>query len=127
MGRPPCPTEEQEMLTLAEYLDARGDLLWCHVPNERHAKPQYLHKLRRLGVKKGVPDVLILEPMRTIPGVAIELKRRRGGKESPEQRAWIQDLRDRGWVAYCCYGADQAINVVELCYGKPGTQHAHRP
>jgi len=121
MGRPPCPTEEQEMLTLAEYLDARGDLLWCHVPNERHAKPQYLHKLRRLGVKKGVPDALIFTQTRDgFVGTAIELKRQYGGAVTPEQKQWRLALAAQGWCTEVRRGADEAIELIERRYGKPG-------
>jgi hypothetical protein len=63
--------EEALQRAVAEYLDLRG-LLWCHVPNERppggksdHAKSMAAaqrKRLKGLGVKPGVPDVMIYEP-----------------------------------------------------------------
>ena len=57
------PTEREEQVKLAKYLDSLG-LLWCHVPNEGHGgygKGAQIKgaRLRAEGLKSGVPDVLI--------------------------------------------------------------------
>lgn len=95
------------MRVLAQWLDW-AKLDWCHVPNEqRH---------RRTGVKSGVPDVLIFTRPPMVPqarGVAIELKRRKGGKTSPEQFVWQQRLTDDGWLVSVCLGADEAIGWLQ--------------
>jgi hypothetical protein len=108
------PKEEQEQEALAEWLDYKR-ILWTHVPNEGRRKPQYNAKLKRLGLKKGVPDILIFDPPRKgegFVGVAIELKRKKGGRVSPEQEGWLEALKEVGWYATVCNGADEAINIL---------------
>lgn len=116
------PTEESEQRTLAQWLDLHG-ITWFHVPNERGTRKRYeMGILWALGVKPGVPDVIILDrpPRRPdVRGVAIELKRRKGGRLSTYQRWWLDRLRELGWIAERCDGADDAIRLLEsLGYGK---------
>jgi len=105
-------SEEIEQEMLAYWLDAIG-VDWCHPANETHAKPQYLRKRARLGVKAGVPDVLIFSPAPRAPrahGVAIELKSEaRTARVSEAQSGWIARLRADGWLAEVCKGAPAAI------------------
>jgi hypothetical protein len=117
MKKPNSPTEAQEMAVLADYLDACG-FLWCHVPNERKCSPRAGARLKRLGVKAGVPDVLIFDlpphmDRRECAGIAIELKRERGGALSDAQRQWLEELRKRRWIAEVCHGAQEAFELLQ--------------
>ena len=103
------PTEYQEQVKLAEYLDLQG-YLWCHVPNGGNRNAITGAKLKRQGVKKGVPDVLIFEPE---GGIAIELKRKKGGRLRQSQIEWLQRLKSSGWKIKVAYGADDAIDYLE--------------
>lgn len=54
-------------------------------------------------------------------GVAIELKRARGAPSnvSEHQRAWVDALAKRGWLVVICYGASEAIALLEsLGFGR---------
>lgn len=118
--------EEVQQRKLAQYLDAIPGLLWCHVGNERANKTQR-QVLSGLGVKAGVPDVLIFDRVlrwsnsddTLCSGIALELKPPRGprggkpGNVSGPQQRWILELRKRGWLARVCYGADEAIDWLE--------------
>jgi hypothetical protein len=111
------PLEESEQKAVAEYLDYTR-LIWCHVPNERKAKPQYMAKLKTLGVKSGVPDILIFTPP---PdgwhyGLAIELKRAKGGVISEAQATWGRRLSECGWYWQVCAGASEAIAKIKEVY-----------
>lgn len=125
----PAPTEAAEQRVLAAYLDALG-LDWAAVPNSGYRGA--LHRdasmaarmgaqLKAEGVKAGVPDVLVFSPppgLRGIVGVAVELKRQRGGRVTPEQAHWLERLRLHGWEAFVAHGADEAIKrLQELGYG----------
>lgn len=123
----PVPTEDEEQSVVRAYLDRIG-ILWCHVPNaagivggekdgRRIAK---LVKLRDMGQKKGVPDILIFERPTTglrahdrIPGAVIEMKRRKGGRLSPEQKEWLAHFERVGWLTAVCRGADEAITQLQ--------------
>lgn len=106
--RPKYPTESQEMQVLAQYLDTKG-YLWCHVPNEGRRSPRNGARLKREGVKRGVPDVLIFAPKQ----IAIELKRVKGKPATDEQTAWLYQLSKAGWKTFVANGANEAIAFVK--------------
>jgi len=80
-------------------------------------------KMRAEGKQKGYPDIIIDMPNKYYHGLRIELKRARKQlktklsiahtKVSPEQEKWIEKLREQGYHALVCYGAKEAIEVVE--------------
>lgn len=108
----PCPTEAAEQMALSRWLDLKR-LLWCHVPNSGQHKVQYRAAMARQGLKRGVPDLLIFTPPPRVPGcrgVAIELKRLRGGTVSDSQRYWIEQLQAADWQARVCKGAQAAVD-----------------
>lgn len=114
------PTEEQEQLALVQWLELH-EIKYTHVPNEGKHKVQYRAKQKRMGVKPGVPDILIFDRPPLYPenvGVAIELKRQKGGRVTPEQTTWLEDLKTRGWAVAVCRGAMEAIRFLqELGFG----------
>ena len=65
-------------------------------------------RMRREGVKRGVPDLLLPIPRRGYYGLFIELKTAKG-RIQPEQAAWLQALAGQGYRAEVCRGADEAI------------------
>ena len=108
------PLEEEEQKVIAEYLDYTvGGRNWCHVPNEGKHKPQYRAKQQRLGLKSGVPDILIFKAPEEYNGVAIEMKRQKGGRVSENQKNWLQSLKENGWLTTVAKGADEAINFLK--------------
>jgi hypothetical protein len=120
----PMPTEAQEQEVLVMWLQLHG-ILHHHSPNEGKHAVQYRVKQQRLGVSKGFPDLLIFDSPKMdcyhgpCMGIAIELKRRKGGRTSAEQKAWLNDLEQRGWLARVCNGADEAIAWLrELGFGR---------
>jgi hypothetical protein len=104
------PTEQQEKIALARMLDRAG-LLWCHVPNGEKRNLVTGKLLKEMGVKKGVPDILIFDPTPTLPfcGVAIELKVQSGGHLSEEQRFWGAALQERRWFHITAKGWLEAV------------------
>lgn len=115
------PLEENEQLALVEWLRLHN-IAFAHVPNEGMHKVQYRKKQKALGVQAGMPDLLIFDHPPANPdkiGVAIELKRRKGGQISARQKRWLKILSDRGWVAMVCNGAGEAIDALDvLGYGR---------
>ena len=105
-------TEAQEQARLAAFLHGRG-WLFTATANGVLTSPAQWRTLARSGVSPGVPDVLIFEPLAGHVGVAIELKRVKGGKVSPEQARWLEWLRARGWCAFVARGADEAMARLE--------------
>jgi hypothetical protein len=104
-------TEDQDQQALAELLDGLR-LIWNHCPNGGSRNVIEAAKLKRMGVKAGYPDVTIYNPPpcdRNAKGAVIELKRKSGGRISPEQLNWIDCLSKLGWKTAICCGIDDAI------------------
>lgn len=109
----PRSGETAEHIKLASFLDAVG-AHWCHVPNGGSRNVVEATKLKRMGVKPGVPDILIFDRPPLQPeacGIAIELKAIRG-KLREAQTFWLNGLRERGWLAYVCYSAQEAKELL---------------
>jgi len=64
-------------------------------------------KAKKEGVSSGVPDLYI-------PAwkVWVEMKRRKGGKLSPEQKEWIEYLRSIGDTAIIGNGWEDAMEKI---------------
>lgn len=112
----PCPDETTEEELLCDYCDLHGWQHW-HVPQETFTTSwKQKMKNKRQGVKAGVSDHWIVLP--TNRGkhllVAIELKRKRGNTPTNEQIEFLESLdRVDNVVPVCCYGADEAIEMLE--------------
>lgn len=118
MTRIAVPTEHEEQTALMDwiYLTSRKypelNLLY-HVPNEGKRSPAAAMKLLAEGLKKGVPDNFLPVARGGYHGLYIELKRVKGGKLSPEQRQWLDDLNAQGYLAVECKGWEAAAKVIE--------------
>lgn len=110
---------------VAQYLDARR-ALWFHAFNEGKRPAWIGAYLKKIGLRKGVPDLLIFEQwqdfnpatgrfnsLKTGHGIAIEMKRVGGAKPSAEQVAWLGRLTRRGWITAVCFGAQPAIDLLQ--------------
>jgi len=104
-------TEQSEQQILVDYLRLRKLLFTATLGGVRLTIGQAV-KIKRQGYSNGVPDILIFEASNGYHGLAIEMKKEKGGAVRPEQKEWIQALNDRGYKAVVCKGAGQAIDEV---------------
>lgn len=107
--RGPCPKEDIEQIKSADWLSY--NMPWVnafHVPNETMAKAHYGEKRRRMGVKGGVSDWVILTPGFYHPFAVPEMKRldRTKSKISTEQRIFLNHAHSDGGFSFVCYGVD---------------------
>jgi hypothetical protein len=102
--------EDHEQSVVVDWLDAHG-VLYCAVPNGGNRSAITGARLKRLGAKRGVPDILIFERVEYSAGVALELKKRGATWSSvtKEQRWWLAELNRCGWICGWAAGADEAI------------------
>jgi len=92
--------------------------MMIHVPNGGKRGAAEAAKFKKLGVKKGFPDYVFFYPSGKFPGLIIEMKKsmEHGGSKavvSAEQKEWIMNLRERGYAAYICEGADEALDTLK--------------
>jgi ribosomal protein L30/L7E len=74
------------------------------------------NKLRAMGKRPGVSDLVVLLP--GAKAVFVEMKRRDGGSgESFEQAAWREEITALGFDAYVCKGFIEAVAVIEAAEG----------
>lgn len=103
-------SEDQEQAEVIRWANARpwGQYL-LHIANETIGGRNRVLRNVALGVRKGVPDLLLPIPMHGFHGLWIEMKRADGGTPSKAQVAWITALNQMGHKAVLCHGAREAI------------------
>lgn len=106
--------EQQTIMQWADFSSGRYpelELLY-HIPNEGKRSKATAGRLKAEGLKKGVPDLCLPVARGGYHGLYIELKAI-GGRPTHEQVGWIGNLRQQGYHAEICAGADRAIRVIE--------------
>ena len=113
------PTEAQEQAALMQWLAYAEircpELRLCHaIPNGGSRNPIEAKHLKEQGVKAGIPDLFLPCARGGWHGLYIEMKRRKGGRVSVEQKKMILALRDQGFRAEVCEGWERAKNLIEV-------------
>lgn len=84
-----------------------------HTVNEGKRSTRMGAELKRMGMKKGFPDISLLVPNKTFLALFIELKADKTKRLSKEQKEWLEKLNRYGYKAVRCNGADEAINTIK--------------
>jgi VRR-NUC domain len=105
-----CP-EDAIQRAVFEHLAVRGAprLFAFHPANGGYRRPIEAARLKGLGVRAGVPDVIVIHRGQVF---AIELKAERGRATDAQLQA-TEDIRAAGGHAQVCYGLDHALAVLE--------------
>lgn len=90
--------------------------LLYHVENERQCSPQQAARRKRMGVKRGVPDLVLPVARGGYHGLYIELKTP-VGKPTKEQMWWTTHLQMQGYYVEVCYGWERATKLLEWYLG----------
>lgn len=111
------PTEEQEQAAVMEWAmlmekQAPELALLFHVPNGGVRHPGTAARLKKLGVKPGVPDLFLPVARGMAHGLYIEMKRQKGGRVSEDQKAWMEALTEQGYVCIVARGAEEACDAI---------------
>lgn len=85
--------------------------LLFHVPNGGARGKAEAGRLKRQGVKAGVPDLMLPVARGGYHGLFIELKTEKGSL-TPEQKEWLRMLQEQGYAAKCCKGLDEAMRTL---------------
>ena len=115
------PYEDEEHAAVLEFCDIMH-MPYFHVNNEMWTESwSQLAKAKKLGVKKGVPDIFIFVPIgRYADGetayqmVTIEMKRRKGNSASAEQKEWGRILEASNIPHIVAKGAQPAIGFLRF-------------
>lgn len=117
-------SEEQEQEVVFSYIEwlslkHPAMALSYHVPNGANYGPNprlriiQATKMRRMGLKRGVPDIVIPYPRGPYHGLYIELKRsKHPAPVTDEQKWYAEGLAGVGYRVALCIGADEAIKTI---------------
>lgn len=114
------PLERDEQIRFVTWLEDR-DIRVTAIPNSTYTTSHKQKALNRAtGLRPGFPDLVVLiKPSQSHDGrgylLLPEMKRVKGGKLSPDQRAWIAALNGLGCEqveSVVAHGAAEAIEYV---------------
>lgn len=124
------PLEAKEQEFLFQWAEDMAALKWPElhlmyaIPNGGSRHKLEAANLKKQGVKPGVPDVFLPVPRGGYHGLYIEMKRRRGGVLSQDQRDYIDALRAQGYRVETCKGFHPAADLIEE-YMSEGVEKPH--
>ncbi len=116
MRRPemPVPTEHQTQCVIVDEIEIRWPRLYANltaIPHGGERHPAVAGKLKKEGVRKGYPDILIDLPRGPFHGLRVETKRNNCTPSDIKktQREWGDRLNAAGYLAIVGRGQDRAI------------------
>lgn len=119
------PSEHAEQVIVVDWLDhiasrrwphlavLDGRLTWFAVPNGGQRNVIVATRLKREGVRAGVPDLAIMIPRGGHGALFVEMKALKGGRASKAQKEWHWALRSMGYRVEVCRGSAAAIEMIE--------------
>jgi len=120
IGKTRSNEEDELTKAIANYLEGlikkKKVVCFSHIPNSTYTKYWGVKtKNKAMGVRPGVPDMLIVFPSDIL---FLELKREKGGVVRDTQKRWIEALVGTGKVHACvAEGEEEAKKVIdEIAY-----------
>lgn len=106
-------TEQQALFSWAALQQGKYPCLGMmfHIPNERKCSAATGARLKREGVKAGIPDIFLPHACGGYHGLFIELKAGKG-RPSKAQLEKIEALTQAGYMARWCVGWEAAARLV---------------
>lgn len=116
--RKPREIEDGEQMALMAWLELQHPAVFArtiHVPNGGNRSKRVAGRLKAMGTKPGVPDVLCFVPAGGKAGLAVEMKRPGAppSATSKEQLDWLRWLECLGWHCCICRGFEEARTAFE--------------
>ena len=114
------PLEKEEQIAFVEYCEVNGISVVStqngfKMPKAAFNYAAYSRTLKKMGLSKGFPDLIILEKnkSKTHEVLFLEMKRQKGGTLKPEQKDWIQKLDDKDYCVGVAKGCESAIRILQ--------------
>jgi hypothetical protein len=95
-----------------DYINA----IYFHPPNGGSRNAVEAAKLKKMGVKAGVPDLIILDRHHGFHGLALELKVGTNNLTA-NQIKWLERLHGLGWCCYVSWSLDEILVLIDWYYG----------
>lgn len=107
-------TEQIAVIQWAIWNERRfPELKWLHhIPNGGSRNRLEAVKLKQMGVKAGVSDLCLPYTKGIYCGLYIEMKFG-NNRQQDTQKEFLQDMAEAGHFVATCYGAEEAVRVLE--------------
>lgn len=105
------PSEDQEQIAVVDWCKAMR-IPVAHIPNEGKRSPQRGALMKRMGLRKGFPDLFVPMPRGGFHGLFLEMKAK-GGKTTKEQEEWLSLLNENGYAVCVAVGANEGIEKIK--------------
>ena len=104
-------SEDAEQEAVVEYCDLLHIPI-VHIPNEGKRSLSYAARMKKMGLRRGFPDLLVPLARGGFHGLFIEMKYGKN-KTTKEQKEWLELLSAEGYACAVCYNAAEAIKTIE--------------
>ena len=109
-------SEDEEQAVIFTWAELHSGVYPClslmyHVPNEGKRSRAAAVKLKRMGLRRGVPDICLPVARGGYHGLYIELKVGKN-RATADQKAYLEALGREGYFVALCYGALEAEDVI---------------
>ena len=105
--------EDSLNIAVATYLRMQyPTVLFCHIPNGGYRNAREGAKFKMMGVRAGMPNILIFEKKNIFSGLFIELKIGKN-KTTDSQNLVIKELIRLGWAGSICYTFEDAKHIID--------------
>ncbi len=106
----PSLTEDQIQMTVVDYLRITLTTPWFHVPNGGNWPVVWKVKLKRLGHRAGVADLVFILPEGKVGFIEMKTEK---GRQSESQKAFQQDVERMGCPYAVCRSLEAVQEVLE--------------
>ena len=119
MAKNTTPLEKEEQQNFVSYCEANNITVVStqngfKMPKSSFNWAAYSNSLKRMGMRKGFPDLIILakNKSQTHEVLFIEMKRQKGGVLHDEQKEWMKKLDEEGYCVGVARGCESAIKIL---------------
>jgi hypothetical protein len=103
--------ESELQIAVVEYCELRG-IPVVHIPNESKRTVTYGAMLKRMGMRKGFPDLFLPIARKGYHGLFIEMKTDKG-KLGEDQHKWLVSLSKEGYLCKVCRSLEAVIDILD--------------
>jgi hypothetical protein len=110
-----CPVEDTEQEAIFQWMNNHPDkrlLKAFAIPNGTYKNRRSAVKHQQTGLKSGIPDIMVPIAIGGYHGLFIEMKRRKGGQLSSNQKDRIAGLLEEGYMVVTCKGWHSAQRAI---------------
>jgi len=112
MGKNQSPEHDAQVAIVDLIKSMAPELMFTATVGGVRLSMNQAKRMKAAGYLRGIPDLLFFEPRGEFMGLAIELKARKGGRVSADQRSALNKLTERGWRAEVAHGYGEALSVL---------------